>query len=215
VHAVLNGLHGFLNRDGKVLIPFEYEDAIQFSEGLVGLKEKGAWHYRDKANLVVISGPFDTVRKFKGGKAEVLSNNDWFFIDKRGVCVEHCPASLTSRLSSPHILAVQCRKADWNKLDVYLINLDKHAIVIDKIAIKVLKQAETFVSPGLDPSAEYFLPVDPIGEGNTAYRDISHYLDAGKADRFQINTNTTGVGYVFELTLFFNWDKYVQIKFDY
>lgn len=40
-----NGRHGFIDNRGKEVIPFNYEDAHDMSEGLAAVKQNGKWGF--------------------------------------------------------------------------------------------------------------------------------------------------------------------------
>ena len=46
---------GFINRNGDVVIPLEYEGAVDFSEGRALIKENGKWGYINEWNILLIS----------------------------------------------------------------------------------------------------------------------------------------------------------------
>ena len=39
--------YGFVNKDGKLIIPLIYDEALTFSEGFVAVKQNGKWGYLD------------------------------------------------------------------------------------------------------------------------------------------------------------------------
>ena len=136
--------YGLVDVQGNELIPFENEDVGCLNEGVVAVKVKGFWQYRDRNNRVAVPGQFDKAGKFINGRAEVLKEKNWCVIDNRGVCMANAPVSRQGRLSSPNLLQVMCRQAAINKIDVLLRNLDKNAIIIDKLSIKVIEEAKVF-----------------------------------------------------------------------
>ncbi len=78
-----------------VAIPFQYEDALGFSEGLVAVEidtgEKNQygnpickWGYIDKTGKTVIPFQYDGATDFSEGWAAVKKGNYWGYIDKTG-----------------------------------------------------------------------------------------------------------------------------------
>lgn len=59
--AKLNGRTGFLNEEGQVLIPFQYEDAKRFGEGYAAVKKDDKWGFIDTKGNLVIDYEFDDV----------------------------------------------------------------------------------------------------------------------------------------------------------
>ena len=84
-----NNKRGFIDKTGKVVIPIQYDDALNFSDGLAGVKQNDKWGFVDKAGKVVIPFQYDDVRGFENGMAEALLNGEIifsepFYIDKTG-----------------------------------------------------------------------------------------------------------------------------------
>lgn len=75
-----NGKWGFINKEGKVVIPPEYEDAASFTKGLAAVKKDGKWGFIDKNNKMVLENKYEDAGSFndkgcvfvKDGKAWVL-----------------------------------------------------------------------------------------------------------------------------------------------
>jgi len=86
----LNGKWGFINREGKMVIPAKYKDAEGFSEGLAAVnfnEEKSQWGFIDKSGNVVIPAQFEEGWYFKDGLAAIRKNWKYGFIDKQGKIV--------------------------------------------------------------------------------------------------------------------------------
>ncbi|MCL2816465.1 MAG: WG repeat-containing protein [Oscillospiraceae bacterium] len=49
-----NGKFGFADTTGKIVIPFEYDDAYCFAEGLAAVEKNGKWGFINKLNEAVI-----------------------------------------------------------------------------------------------------------------------------------------------------------------
>ncbi|MBR4960887.1 MAG: WG repeat-containing protein, partial [Clostridia bacterium] len=64
------GKWGFVDLDGTVQIPFQYEDAWSFSENLAAVKKDGEWVYINIYNDVVIDENFENALPFHGGIAQ-------------------------------------------------------------------------------------------------------------------------------------------------
>ena len=60
-----DGLYGYVDYDENVVIPFQYENAADFSEGLAAVKKNGKWGYINKKGEVVIP--------FRWGHADLFS----------------------------------------------------------------------------------------------------------------------------------------------
>lgn len=81
--------YGYINRTGKVVIPVQYEEANNFSEGLamvlVEENEKGKYGFIDKEGKIVITPQFEKAYYgFKEGMAPIKLGNKYGFINKEG-----------------------------------------------------------------------------------------------------------------------------------
>ena len=79
-----NDKWGFINKQGKEVIPLQYDDVSSFSEGLATVKLNGKWGVIDKTGNIEIPPKYDFIYPFKEGLASVMLNNKWGFIDKTG-----------------------------------------------------------------------------------------------------------------------------------
>ena len=76
---------GFIDRNGKIVIPFEYEDAGNFSEGFAPVKKDGKWGYISRSGELKIPFDFGEASDFSEEYAVVSQNGKAGFIDKNGV----------------------------------------------------------------------------------------------------------------------------------
>lgn len=83
-----NGGRGFLNKTGSLVIPFEYDSACNFSEGLTCVSKDKKFGFIDKAGEIVIQLEYDWAGKFSDGLAAVrlgdLKSGKFGYIDKTG-----------------------------------------------------------------------------------------------------------------------------------
>jgi hypothetical protein len=79
---------GYINRNGKLLIPFAFAEANGFSEGLASVRNEinGLWGYINKRGEWVIKQRFTDVpfEGFKNGLALVKENGKWGYINQKG-----------------------------------------------------------------------------------------------------------------------------------
>jgi hypothetical protein len=75
---------GMIDRNGKEIVPLEYEALAYFSEGLAAAKKDGKWGYVNRNGEEVIPPQFDVVYDFKQGKATVKKDDIYFIINKKG-----------------------------------------------------------------------------------------------------------------------------------
>lgn len=81
-----DGKQGYINKEGKNVIPCRYESAHNFSEGLAAKEWSGKWGFVDKTGKEVIPCIYKDVGDFSEGYAQVQRTWDgqWGFIDKNG-----------------------------------------------------------------------------------------------------------------------------------
>ena len=75
---------GYLDLQGKVAIPFVYDDARSFSGGLAAVAKDGKWGYIDREGRPVIPLKFDEAGPFASGLAPARMSDTTGFIDKSG-----------------------------------------------------------------------------------------------------------------------------------
>ncbi len=80
-----NGLYGFIDSTGQVIIPPKYKAAGEFSEGLAPVRENGYYGYIDESGKYVFPPIYDFCEPFKEGLGKVFLNGKVNFIDKAGV----------------------------------------------------------------------------------------------------------------------------------
>ena len=86
-------LRGYVNKKDKEVIPCEFHDARDFSEGLAAVKKDGLWGYINKKGKEVIPCEFYYAENFSEGLAAVRNNKDgrlWGYINKKGKEVIPC-----------------------------------------------------------------------------------------------------------------------------
>jgi hypothetical protein len=75
-----NGLWGFIDNTGNVMIDFLFEDAHSFEQHLAAVKTGDYWGYINKNGKIVIEPIFYKAKSFTGGSAPVLTERGWDFI---------------------------------------------------------------------------------------------------------------------------------------
>ncbi len=82
---------GFIDRKEKVVIPFKYWFADDFSEGLARVKpsseNRSKWGFINKTGKLVIPLKYDFAYNFSEGLAPVVIDGKWGFINKKGKLV--------------------------------------------------------------------------------------------------------------------------------
>ena len=76
---------GVIDIQGRIVVPFKYDDIGPFCEGLAAFSEDGGlWGYMDRTGKVVIPARFSTASSFEGGFATVSLDGKIVIIDRTG-----------------------------------------------------------------------------------------------------------------------------------
>ena len=92
-----NGKWGAVNKEGEVVIPFEYDKLGSFWEGLAAFSKAGKYGYIDVNNKEVIKAQYDNASFFNDGVAVVRKGDKTFLIDE-----ENRKISGDENMSSAH-----------------------------------------------------------------------------------------------------------------
>ena len=87
--AQLKDKWGIIDTAGNILIPFQYDNIAYFSDDLLCVKKDNKYGYVDLLNKVQIPFVYDIAWDFNNGKAEVLQNNQRFYINKNGERIDN------------------------------------------------------------------------------------------------------------------------------
>ena len=82
--AKSNNQWGFIDKTGTWIIPPEFSEALEFTEGLAPVKSYSTWGYIDSKGKWIIEPQFELAVPFNEGVAAVVFNNRWGFIDHQG-----------------------------------------------------------------------------------------------------------------------------------
>ena len=85
-----NGKYGYVDKTRRLVIPCQYDNACDFSEGLAEIKKSGKWGFIDKTGREVVPCKYDIVLDFSEGLAIVKKNGKQGYIDKAGREVVPC-----------------------------------------------------------------------------------------------------------------------------
>ena len=92
-----DGKLGFVDLDGKLVIPFYFERAYHFTQGLAAVRHQGLWGYIDTNGDVYLPFVFEFVSPFRWGRAEVVYNGNTSKVDLKGRCVKNCKGIIAWR----------------------------------------------------------------------------------------------------------------------
>jgi len=83
-----NGKYGYVDKQGKLVIPCQYTYAGYFSEGLAGVtvkeKDKNKTGFIDREGKMVIPPQFEGAYGFSDGMCLIVQNDKYGFIDREG-----------------------------------------------------------------------------------------------------------------------------------
>ncbi len=84
----INGLWGYMDKTGKIIIDCEFNEAYPFIEGLARVKNKdGLYGFIDKNGILIIDCKFEDAANFSEGLAAVDEYGFQGFIDKKGILI--------------------------------------------------------------------------------------------------------------------------------
>ena len=86
----MNGKRGFINKEGKLVIPCKYDFADYFSEGLAPVEMNGKLGFINKEGNLVIPCKYNYAESFSEGLAGIVMNGKRGFINKEGKMVIPC-----------------------------------------------------------------------------------------------------------------------------
>ena len=87
-----DGKTGYINKQGKIVIPIQYRSGGPFKQGLARVeKRKGKHGYIDVLGNIAIPFEYYYAYDFSDGKAMVKKKKgDFFYINSKGECVKNC-----------------------------------------------------------------------------------------------------------------------------
>ena len=85
-----NGRYGYSNKSGELVIPYIYEYAREFHDGLAYTKKNGKRGYIDTTGNLVIPDIYEQAHNFHDGLARVHKNGKLGYIDTTGNLVIPC-----------------------------------------------------------------------------------------------------------------------------
>ena len=86
----LDGMYGFINKDGEEIIPCKYEDADNIPDGLIRVKSAEGWGFVNENGEEIISCKYEDAGAFSDGLAKVKSTEGCGFVNKNGEEIISC-----------------------------------------------------------------------------------------------------------------------------
>jgi len=122
------GKWGYIDGYGKVIIPLEYEEVRNFSEGLAAVRKDGKWGYINPKNEIVIPIEFTNigVSSFKNGVAKYYTDSNIGLINMKGEII-----------AEPKYNIIK-----YVKENVAIVSFDDYYYLYDFVKEKKLKRLE-------------------------------------------------------------------------
>ena len=79
-----NGLYGYKDGEGKVIIKAKYDEAETFSNGLARVRRGDEVRYINLREKEILPGKYDSVDSFDDGLARVKLNGKYGWVNKIG-----------------------------------------------------------------------------------------------------------------------------------
>jgi|GEM_PF-838858 len=111
-----DGKHGYVDKDGKVIIALIYDEGMNFVEGKAGVMINNKWGFIDSTGNEIVKPQYSEVYSFNEGMAAVAKSEVWGFIDEKGDLV--IPMNYTNARCFSGGLAPVCNtKGQWGYID--------------------------------------------------------------------------------------------------
>ena len=110
-----NGLYGFIDEDGKIMIEAQYEVAEPFAEGLSLVMKDGALGFLNKAGDLIIPFNYEDGEPYENGLAIVSKDDKYGMIDRTENAVIPLKYELVGRFS--HDLALVANETSYGFVD--------------------------------------------------------------------------------------------------
>ncbi len=146
---------GYVDKEGRMVIPAQFDGAWDFHEGLAAVKIEWARGYIDKTGATVIVPQYQYAGPFEDGKALVQLDGRWGYITKKG---EWMDADFAERDNPAHCEPI----ADADRLPAELVYSEGLAVAMKRNKAGYVNEAGEFVI------APQFKQAKPFSEGLAA-----------------------------------------------
>jgi hypothetical protein len=93
------GKFGYVDRQGKLVVPLEYDEALTFSEGLAAVCKGGRWGFIDSTGIIRVAPCYEDAASFHEGLAAVKKGGKYGYITTDFVWAVPCEYTLAGRFS--------------------------------------------------------------------------------------------------------------------
>ncbi len=114
--VIKDGLYGYADSTGKVIIAAKYQDAYGFDDGLALIKERGKYGFINATGKQVIKAQYDDAWGFSNQRAKVFKNGKIALIDSQGKTLKTPKLQDSDNWYSDELIAVKVN-GKWGYLD--------------------------------------------------------------------------------------------------
>lgn len=82
--VVINGMYGYMNAQGKLIVPAIYSEVAPFQDGLAVVSKEELFGIIDKKNQVIVDFQYDEVSEFTSNRAIVRKGEKYGVINRSG-----------------------------------------------------------------------------------------------------------------------------------
>ena len=109
--------HGFVDKNGKVVVPLIYDEALTFSDGLAAVMQNNKWGYLDSTGKMVVELQYSEAMSFHNGMAVVVKGGNYGFINEKGTVVIPFEFGGARGFSADGLAPVMNAKGKWGYID--------------------------------------------------------------------------------------------------
>jgi len=135
---VQDGLVGYMDTAGKVVIPLVYKDGGDFSEGLAAVRVNGYYGYIDVDGHIAIKAQYDFAEAFTNGIARVFVDGKPLFIDSYGKSVLGDSYRDVAWISTTRAIVTTTSRKDG------VMNMITRSLFIDTVYEGIAYECEVF-----------------------------------------------------------------------
>jgi hypothetical protein len=111
-----DGKYGFVDLNGKIVVPIEFQEAVAYSEGFAPVRKGSLWGFYDSTGKVLVQPVYLDALCFHEGMAAVATNEGWGFINvKNDFSIK--PQYEAAKGFHEGLAAVQNKKGLWGYID--------------------------------------------------------------------------------------------------
>jgi hypothetical protein len=110
------GKIGYIDPEGKMVVPAVYENGSDFSEGLAAIRTNGYYGYIDTTGRFTIQPQFDWAEPFSEELAAVNKDGHFFYINRSGASAFPCPFTTLSAFEH-QVAMVRTAGKHWGLID--------------------------------------------------------------------------------------------------